>query len=136
MTSLSKNIYYKVNELRANLILEEKIFQAICSMSSFSVFELRKSFGEWASLIADPTNIRPKLLEKHPTLTQMGGIIPPQALEQSTRDEIAQFKASLVHGTTALDLTGGIGAEDWALAQKFQSIISLDSDPAGHQYAI
>lgn len=136
MTVPSNNIYCKVNELRANLILWEQILQTINTVSDISVFELRKQHGIWAPLIADQRKLAKKIVEKHPEIAQVGGIFTPKSAEQSTRFEIARFKAQLFSGQTAVDLTAGIGSETWEWARQFRQVVAVDSAPDVHECAI
>lgn len=62
---------------------------------------------------------RQKLTQKLPTWTKHSSIYFPTqlSLEQSSSEKTALFKATLVQGKI-IDLTGGMGLDSWAFAQK------------------
>ncbi len=62
---------------------------------------------------------RQKLKGKLPTWTSNSSVFfPPQlSLEQSSSEKTALFKAELINGKI-IDLTGGMGLDTWAFAQK------------------
>lgn len=51
---------------------------------------------------------------------------PPLSLEQSSSEQTARYKASLVKGNTLVDLTGGFGADAFAFANRFQRVIHVE----------
>ena len=60
----------------------------------------------------------------------MGLIYPPKVnLEQASSQVTAQYKASLVQGDTLWDLSGGLGVDTWALAQKFDQVVHVEQNP-------
>ncbi len=72
----------------------------------------------------------PEFLNAHPDL-----IMPPaDVIEQASSDQTANYKASLVSGTTFADLTAGAGIDSLALAQRFKQGQLIDQDP--HSAAI
>ncbi|NLR91340.1 class I SAM-dependent methyltransferase [Flammeovirga agarivorans] len=44
-------------------------------------------------------------------------------LEQSSSERAARHKASLIKGKTLIDLTGGMGVDDWAFSYSFDQVI-------------
>lgn len=56
-------------------------------------------------------------------------VYPPRLnREQSSSETTALYKASLVAGTTAVDLTGGMGVDTWALAQRGYVVDYVERD--------
>jgi 16S rRNA G966 N2-methylase RsmD len=58
-----------------------------------------------------------------------------KAYEQCTHAEVAAYKASLFTGKTLLDLTSGLGVDDYYLSLRFESVIALESDLVTAQMA-
>lgn len=78
---------------------------------------------------------RQKLKEKLPHWVQQKQIyFPPQlALEQSSSEKTALFKSQLVSGRI-IDLTGGMGVDDWAFAQNPENqVTSIEIQEELHQ---
>jgi 16S rRNA G966 N2-methylase RsmD len=65
---------------------------------------------------------------KLPTFFNERCIFTTRAFEQCTSEVVAQFKSELFHGHLLLDLTGGLGIDDWAFSKSFSHIISVDAD--------
>lgn len=78
--------------------------------------------------LADQLSIYPKAKHKIPSFTGVYSIFTPQSYEQSSSEKLALFKASLVSGTNMLDLSGGLGVDDWAFSKSFKKVVSLDID--------
>ncbi|MES2558322.1 MAG: hypothetical protein V4590_01175 [Bacteroidota bacterium] len=87
-------------------------------------------FGFDAAFLADQLAIYPKAKLKLPTFAGVYAIFTPQSYEQSSSENLAIFKASLLSGNSLLDLSGGLGVDDWAFSKRFDSVVSLDIDPA------
>ena len=73
---------------------------------------------------------RQKLKDKMPTwVANFNVFFPPSlALEQSSSEETAHFKASLVHGKIA-DLTGGMGLDSFAFAKAGCEVSYIERQP-------
>jgi hypothetical protein len=69
-----------------------------------------------------------KAKTKLPTWYKNRCLFTRRALEQSTAEEVARFKAQLFKGPLLYDLTGGLGVDDWAFAQSFEQVIGVDLD--------
>ncbi len=65
-----------------------------------------------------------RLRSKLPTWTASANIYypPRQNAEQCSSEATAKYKASLVSGKKAIDLTGGFGVDVWALSQRFEQV--------------
>jgi hypothetical protein len=79
-------------------------------------------------LLAEQINLYPKALRKLPQFAHNHCWFTSKSYEQSSGEALANFKASLVKGRRMLDLSGGLGVDDWAFSRSFTEIISLDPD--------
>ncbi|WP_420147201.1 THUMP-like domain-containing protein [Spirosoma sp.] len=71
---------------------------------------------------------RQKAREKLPTWYANDALIFPPALsvEQASSERTAHYKALLVSGNVLLDLTGGMGVDTWAFAQRVGQVIYVE----------
>jgi precorrin-6B methylase 2 len=53
---------------------------------------------------------------------------PPLSIEQCSSEDAARFKSGEVHGTLAIDLTGGAGVDCYYLSKSFEEIVYVESD--------
>ena len=87
---------------------------------------LKKSpFGDVSSAeLAEQVDTRQRLKTKLPHWISADNIYfpPRQNAEQCSSEETALYKAKLVGGTGAIDLTGGFGVDAWALSQRFEQV--------------
>ena len=74
---------------------------------------------------------RQKAREKLPAWYANDKLIFPPALsvEQASSERTAQYKASLVSGRLLVDLTGGLGVDTWAFAQRVEQVIYVERNP-------
>lgn len=65
---------------------------------------------------------------KLPTWFQTKGIIYPVkiSIEQTSSEQTAAYKASLVSGENLIDLTGGFGVDDYYFSKQFESIFHCE----------
>lgn len=57
-------------------------------------------------------------------------IFPPAlSVEQASSEQTAQYKASLTDGHVLVDLTGGMGVDAWAFAQRVERVIYVERQP-------
>jgi predicted O-methyltransferase YrrM len=70
---------------------------------------------------------------KIPFWTENYCMLSKTAFEQSTAQRVAEWKSTLFSGESALVLAGGLGVDDWAFAQNFITVTSLDSDATLNQ---
>ena len=54
---------------------------------------------------------------------------PPLSVEQASSERTARYKASLVSGSLLLDLTGGMGVDAWAFAQRVGQVVYVERQP-------
>lgn len=69
-----------------------------------------------------------KAKHKLPTWFEKRCVFTRRALEQSTAEEVARFKAGLMKGELLVDLSGGLGVDDWAFSSSFKQVWSVDVD--------
>ena len=72
---------------------------------------------------------RQKAVKKLPTLSQHNLLYTPLALEQSSGERTAAYKASFMSGKRAIDLSGGLGVDTMFLARVFQEVVYCERDP-------
>jgi hypothetical protein len=90
---------------------------------------LEKIWGKYMGRFATmQRKILPKAYKKIPTWHANQCFFTPKSYEQSTAEAVAIFKSGLIKGQNLLSLTGGLGVDDWAFTQSFNSVISLDTD--------
>jgi THUMP domain-containing protein len=91
-------------------------------------FKLRKMYGKLGSFLAEQPAIYKKAKEKLPELAKKWCFFTKKSFEQASGSIAARYKSGLFSGNVMLDLTGGLGADDYAFANSFNKIISLDND--------
>lgn len=88
---------------------------------------LRKSAHQEVDIrkVAAQISARQKARVKLPTwYAAMDLIFPPSlSVEQASSEQTARYKASLVSGGLLLDLTGGMGVDTWAFAQRVTQVM-------------
>lgn len=79
-------------------------------------------------LVIEQINARQKAKNKNPTWNKNPEIVFPPALsvEQSSSEITSNYKASLVSGKTLIDLTGGMGIDTLAFANRFEKVIYVE----------
>ncbi len=73
--------------------------------------------------------------KKLPRWTEQGALFTRKAYEQCSSERSALAKADHMKGRRLLNLSGGIGVDDWALASSFSEIVSVELDPEVHELA-
>ncbi len=68
--------------------------------------------------------------KKYPTWHGSGLIYTRTALEQSSGEAAALFKASLISGGQLIDLTGGLGIDTFAFSRRFSDVLHIERDDA------
>ncbi len=67
--------------------------------------------------------------KKIPTLNQKGILFPPKLnLEQTSSEATALHKASIVEGKSLVDITGGLGIDCIAFANKFEEVTHIEQN--------
>ena len=74
---------------------------------------------------------RQKARDKLPTWYANKHVLFPPALsvEQASSERTAHYKAALVSGQRLLDLTGGMGVDAWAFAQRVEQVVYVEHRP-------
>ncbi len=79
-------------------------------------------------LLANQLNFYPKAKNKLPTFCKNYCWLSPKGFEQCSSEATALHKSILFSGKNLLDLSGGLGVDDWAFSKTFEQITSLDPD--------
>lgn len=77
-------------------------------------------------IVAEQLHCYPKAAQKFPNWHQNHLVYTRLALEQSSGEAAARFKASLIQGKTLVDLTGGLGMDTFAFAHQFEHVMYTD----------
>lgn len=88
----------------------------------------RDTFPFPVELLAEHVKLHRKIAEKLPEFFRCGCRCTTKSFEQSSSERCAEYKATLISGKTLLDLSGGLGVDDWAFARTFDSVVSIDLD--------
>ncbi|MCO6176171.1 class I SAM-dependent methyltransferase [Flavobacterium sp. NRK F10] len=89
----------------------------------------KKQFNGIAlSEVVQQVAAKQKAEKKLPTWFATANIIYPSkvSVEQTSSEQTAAYKASLISGKTLLDATGGFGVDDYYFAQQFQKVIHCE----------
>ena len=81
---------------------------------------------EHASLVATQVKRLQRAKSKLPSYYAVRAILPPRAYEQSSSEQCAAHKA--LSGTSALDLTCGLGVDSLALSRNFERVVACECD--------
>jgi THUMP domain-like/RNA cap guanine-N2 methyltransferase len=111
------------HDIQAQLVLHRDDDPAAFAMQ----FHGRKELP--VRVMAEQLACRQKAAKKLPTLSQHNLLYTPLALEQSSGERTAAYKASFMSGKRALDLTGGLGVDTMFLARMFQEVVYCERDP-------
>ncbi len=92
----------------------------------------RNPFPEisWPDLL-NQLQAKNKAKDKLPTWFGAKNIIYPQkiSIEQTSSEQTAAYKATLIEGNTLIDLTGGFGIDDYYFAQHFKQVTHCEINP-------
>jgi len=93
--------------------------------------------------ILEQIEAKAKCEKKLPTWFQASNCYFPTKLniEQTSSEETAKYKASLLQGTSLIDLTGGFGVDCYAFSKKFEEVTHCEistelSEIVAHNYKI
>lgn len=90
--------------------------------------QLSNLSNEEKHLIASQIKLYPKALKKLPSFAAAYCFFTDKALEQASSEPLAKYKSTKINGGLVLDLSAGLGADDWAFSSSFQEVIGVDSD--------
>jgi hypothetical protein len=80
--------------------------------------------------MAEQIACRKKAAVKLPSLARFPMLYTRLGLEQASGERAAEWKASLMQGRRAIDLTGGLGIDTLFLARRFDEVVSCERDEA------
>ncbi|NTV67476.1 MAG: hypothetical protein HGB06_07325 [Chlorobaculum sp.] len=80
--------------------------------------------------MAEQIACRKKAAVKLPSLSRFPLFYTRLALEQASGERAAAWKASLMQGRLAIDLTGGLGIDTLFIARRFDEVVSCERDEA------
>ncbi|WP_293873110.1 class I SAM-dependent methyltransferase [Flavobacterium sp.] len=85
---------------------------------------------DWIAILNQIT-AKQKALTKLPTWFNTKNIIYPSkvSVEQTSSEKTADYKSKLVSGSTLIDMTGGLGVDDYYFAQRIQQVIHCEINP-------
>jgi hypothetical protein len=92
------------------------------------MMRLRKKYGDKTSFLIEQLKLYNKAKVKLPFHSENFCLFTSKSFEQSSSEMLAEFKQRKFKGYSLLDLTGGLGIDDWALSKSFTEIVSVDSD--------
>lgn len=96
--------------------------------SSNFVTGLRKSYGQYTAFLIEQLKIYRKAKDKLPAHANHYCLFTSKSYEQSSSESLAEFKKKRFSGKSLLDLTGGLGIDDWAFSKSFNEVVSVDND--------
>lgn len=117
----------KVSDILSSNQQVQKLYQCLESGSDSSALS-----PELRIFIAQQRELHAGAVAKIPAWAEAGCLFTRRALEQCTSAQVAEFKASLFHGCTCIDLSGGMGVDAVALAKSFDKVVSVDPDEDLH----
>jgi 16S rRNA G966 N2-methylase RsmD len=83
-----------------------------------------------ARLIIEQIACLQKARKKLPTFSEKPFLYNTHALEQASGEAAALYKSSLLHGSRAFDITGGLGIDAFFLSRNFSSLVYCERDAA------
>ncbi len=78
--------------------------------------------------ITQQIELRQKAKKKIKTFITASILLLPKLYEQSTHEEVAQYKATFISGHSMLDATAGLGIDTFFIGKNFKQIICLESN--------
>lgn len=85
-------------------------------------------------IVAEQLHCYPRARQKFPNWHRDGMAYTRLAMEQSSGETAARFKANLISGQTLADLTGGLGMDTLAFSDRFKTVHYVD--PAQQPYLL
>lgn len=116
-------------------ILQPEIQQFISENGSANINQLalkKNPFPEISySVLLNQIAAKQKAKDKLPTWFHAKNIIYPEkiSIEQTSSEITAKYKASLVNGTSLIDLTGGFGVDDYYFSKAVEKVIHCEINP-------
>lgn len=104
-------------------------FDLIEANSHLTVAQFALKFGARKELV-DLFDCYQRAPKKYPTWHGSGLLYTKTALEQSSGEAAALYKASLLGGGLLIDLTGGLGIDTFAFSRRFKEVLHIERDAA------
>lgn len=111
-----------------NTLLNFDLKSFLEEFSGKSPASIRKRYPELYQVFASQLKLYPKAIKKLPAFADKFCYFTTKSYEQSSSGALAAYKARLFSGDTLVDLTGGLGADDFAFSRSFNKVISADND--------
>lgn len=85
---------------------------------------------EWIAIL-EQIESKTKAKEKLPSWFSAKNIIyPPKvSIEQTSSETAASYKSNLISGASLIDLTGGLGVDDFYFSRQFEKIVHCEINP-------
>jgi len=90
--------------------------------------QLSNTYKDDFALLAEQLKLYKKAKIKFPSFANAYCFFTTKSFEQASSESAAKFKATLFKGSKILDLSGGLGVDDWAFSNSFKQVISVDRD--------
>jgi 16S rRNA G966 N2-methylase RsmD len=113
-------------------ILQPEIQHFISENGSVNINQLalkKNPFPEIPySVLLNQIAAKQKAKDKLPTWYQVNNIVYPEkiSIEQTSSEITAKYKASLLSGTSVIDLTGGFGVDDYYFSKVVEKVIHCE----------
>ncbi|MDP1727605.1 MAG: hypothetical protein Q8M15_12545 [Bacteroidota bacterium] len=118
----------KISSLLSNFNLVDFIAKNKHTTASEYILGYKGNQNKLNWYLAEQLIIYPKAKHKIPAFVQKYCWFTQKSYEQASSQLSAIYKSKLISGKTCLDLSGGLGVDDWAFSQTFDKVISLDPD--------
>ncbi len=80
------------------------------------------------AVVSQQVALRQKANRKIKSFLKPATVLLPKLYEQSTHEEVAKYKASLIKGNTLLDATTGLGIDSFLISKNFKNVVCLEAD--------
>jgi hypothetical protein len=127
---------YKINPFSPNFLQWVDEVYKNHDNSAFVSTKLIKNWGADAPFLSQLHSLLPKIAKKLPTFFAVQMLTDARALEQSTSEAVARWKAKAFPAARLLSLTGGLGVDDWAWAISGTEVHSVDPNEALNECVI
>ncbi len=127
---------YKINPFSPNFLQWVDEVYKNHDNSAFVSTKLVKNWGADAQFLSQLHSLLPKIAKKLPSFFAVQMLTDARALEQSTSEAVARWKAKAFPAARLLSLTGGLGVDDWAWAISGTEVHSVDPNEALNGWVI
>jgi hypothetical protein len=127
---------YKINPFSPNFLQWVDEVYKNHDNSAFVSTKLVKNWGADAQFLSQLHSLLPKIAKKLPSFFAVQLLTDARALEQSTSEAVARWKAKAFPAARLLSLTGGLGVDDWAWAITGTKVHSVDPNESLNGWVI